>query len=221
MRKSWLVTIWLLVGVCPQLCGLGRPIPKPCADHAEAEAQSLEWMMQQVLLGREEIWDSLIPRLIPPLTRYFERRGPHVRGHADDLIQITLVRLYEKASLYDVNKRVLPWIYRIAHNEMTSWIRHGNRQRQVQPQYIDESYLMHYSTDGRNGDDEYTLFLSRREDILNILPRLSTQRRREVIALVLQGFNDTEIGERLNIPRPTVAWHRSAATKEILEILQP
>ncbi|MEZ4752213.1 MAG: RNA polymerase sigma factor [Bdellovibrionota bacterium] len=220
MRKIGFISICLLIG-CAQLSALETYPPKPCAEHAEAEGQSLEWMMSQILAGREEIWDSLIPRLVDPLTRYFRRSGDGVRDHADDLTQITLIKLYEKASLYDPSKKLLPWLYRIAHNEMVAWMRHRNRLRQVRPAYVDEIGLMQFSNDGRNTIDENELFQNRRDELMAAIPQLRNDRRKQVVRLVLKGFNDEQIAYILNIPVATVRWNRNTATKELREMLQP
>lgn len=219
MRKSWLLTICVLF--CTQLAALEHYGPKPCAEHAEAEGQSLEWMMQQILAGRDQVWDSLVPRLVPPLVRFFSGQGNLIRDQADDLTQITLIKIYENASKFDTSRKLMPWVYRIAHNEMTSWLRRRNRQRQIRAQFVDETGLMDFPDDGRNIAEDPDVFQIDREAVFNAIPSLKTVRRKQVVSLALLGLTDDDIAIILNIPSTTVRWNRHMATKELREMLTP
>jgi RNA polymerase sigma-70 factor (ECF subfamily) len=73
---------------------------------------------------------ELVHRFTPPLSRYL-RRLVRNEAAAEDLCQMTFLKLYTTRGSYDSRRPIRPWIYRIATNLALDSLRKAKGQRTV------------------------------------------------------------------------------------------
>lgn len=83
-------------------------------------ACSDEELAERVQQGCAESFAELDRRLRPRLLYVLMRRLPR-REDAEDVLQQTLLRVYEKIHLYDVRQRLSPWVFTIALRLAAQW----------------------------------------------------------------------------------------------------
>lgn len=72
-----------------------------------------EQLAERVQSGCAESFAELDRRLRPRLLHVLTRRLP-TREDAEDVVQQTLLRVFEKIGLYDIRQRLSPWVFTIA-----------------------------------------------------------------------------------------------------------
>ncbi len=79
----------------------------PLTDHTD------ERLAERVQAGCGESFAELDRRLRPRLLHVLTRRLP-TQEDAEDVVQQTLLRVFEKIGLYDTRQRLSPWVFTIA-----------------------------------------------------------------------------------------------------------
>jgi RNA polymerase sigma-70 factor (ECF subfamily) len=116
--------------------------------------RSDEQLAQRVQDGCAESFAELDRRLRPRLLHVLTRRLP-TREDAEDVVQQTLLRVYEKIHLYDPRQRLSPWIFTIALRLAAG---HSRRKTLPMGQQVDGPLEL---TDGSHSPPEQA---SRREE---------------------------------------------------------
>jgi RNA polymerase sigma-70 factor, ECF subfamily len=178
-------------------------------------------LVQECRSGRTEAFGVLV-------RRYQDRLYPTVlrllgsAEDAEDVLQDTFVRAFEKLDQFHGESSFYTWIYRIAVNLALS----GHRKRRVRSAYRVKSE--HSSTHGSEPADESpdadpTVPIERaeRERIVTAaLDQLGTDHRAVVILKDFDGRRYEEISELLNIPVGTVRSRLHRARCELRERLR-
>jgi RNA polymerase sigma-70 factor (ECF subfamily) len=102
----------------------------------EPEAD-LETLMVRYQQGDTAAATALIQTLSPTLHRFFVVQLSS-RGHADDLLQETWLRIHAVRHTYRPGERVLPWLYAIARHVRIDHYRRVHR-REMREQPLDSS----------------------------------------------------------------------------------
>ncbi len=128
-------------------------------------------------------------------------------GIAEDLVQETFLRVWNRAQGFDAERGALgPWLLSIARNRAIDYLRSasGRERNAVEWEEIDHpSLYIHMERDILASDNARVL----RAALLKLAPR-----QREVIELAyFEGLTQTEMAERMGQPLGTVkTWVRSA-----------
>lgn len=98
-------------------------ISQPNPNHRPNAARTDE----QLLLsyrdsGEERAFASLVRRVGPPMFRYVTRYVGRA-SLAEEILQSTLLRLHQRQHEFDADRRLQPWLYRIATNQAVDAIR--------------------------------------------------------------------------------------------------
>lgn len=153
---------------------------------------------------------ELVRRKTPPLLKLVVRFVRDTQ-EAQDIVQVTLLRVWEKSA--DFNCRYSPntWIYRIATNLSIDYLRsRASRDRHAGPL---RNHLQSVVERGRRRD---LARLQKREvgQIFEELARTLSQRRRAVFVLrELEGLSSKEVGQILGCRESTVRNHLFSARK--------
>jgi RNA polymerase sigma-70 factor (ECF subfamily) len=166
-------------------------------------------LVGRVLDGDVGAFNRLIARWERPVYNFVYRVVGHDQD-AEDLVQETVIRVYNGLSrLQDPNK-FPAWLFRIAHNVCLDRLRSGRNRVTVSTDSLPEGGLDRLLDDGTarptaRGDPEETVY---REEIAEILLRalqgLSEEQRTAVVMREYNGYSSREIAEILGIPVGTV-----------------
>ncbi|MBD3300003.1 MAG: sigma-70 family RNA polymerase sigma factor [Candidatus Moranbacteria bacterium] len=81
-----------------------------------------EKLVDLVTNKNKEYYSEIIERYESKLLSYV-RRLTSGSPEARDIVQNTLIKVYENLKGFDQNKKFSSWVYRIAHNEAINWLR--------------------------------------------------------------------------------------------------
>lgn len=171
-------------------------------------------LMERVHAGDVEAFDELLGRYWPPLVAYAARLVGS-RDAAEDVVQETMVRVWEQRAEWTPGRHLRAFLYRITRNRALNeqakgrvrreWAereRHRPRPTEPSPPEIAEQNALRESI----------------ERAIEALP----DRRREVFVLArYHGHSYSEIAELMGISRQTVANQMSAALDQLRTTLKP
>lgn len=160
-------------------------------------------------LAFEELHTALAPRL----KSYMLRQGarPDV---AEDLAQEAMMRVWQKAHLYDAEKgSATTWIYTIARNLRIDKIRREYVWQEM-PDGFDEL------PDDTPTPDEQVSLDQRSKSVMQALSVLPPQQAEVIQLSFLDGLSHSEISEKLDVPLGTVKSRMRLAYAKLQEQLQ-
>ena len=153
----------------------------------------------------EEAFDMLVLRYKNHLLNYIYRYIGSLET-AEDMLQETFIRLYQKRMLYQPVGRFSTWLYTIASNLAKSELRRPHRRYTVaiirEPEYEEdpESEIL----DVEPGPDRRTDTLIKNERIQEALAKLPDAFREAVILRDVQELQYEEICDILDLPLGTI-----------------
>jgi RNA polymerase sigma-70 factor, ECF subfamily len=90
-----------------------------------------EELAQATIDGDKSAFQSLVERYQRPLFSYLYRFLYQNHDAAEDVLQSVFIKFYQNLKAVDLEKKVKPWIYRIAHNEAANYLRSKSRRKEV------------------------------------------------------------------------------------------
>lgn len=105
-----------------------------------------------------------------------------VKDDADDLVQNTFLSFYKALDRFDENRKVLPYLYEIAKNELKMYYR---QHKETAPLYEDMQ---------GEGFDDQVYALGDIDEIMKEVPPV----QRRALELVVEGYSYKEISEKMN-----------------------
>lgn len=129
---------------------------------------------------------------------------------ADDLLQNTILRAYEKKHLFEKGSSVFSWTSKIMYNLFVSNYR---RKVKFESQYDPEPYL---DKKEANIDHDDMIMMQEVGEAMN---SLSCEHRDILVMITVQGMKYEEASEKLNIPIGTVRSRLSRARNILMELL--
>lgn len=170
-----------------------------------------EELVQLTLENREYIV-CLMDRYSDKLTRYIRRISNVSPEEAEDILQETFIKAYQKLNDFDTTLSFSSWIYRIAHNETISSFRkrkvrpHGN-SIDVEPEVIEQ---IADNFDIPRDVDRKIL----REQINEVLDKMDIKYREVLVLRFFQDKSYEEISDIIRKPKGTVATLLNRAKKQ-------
>src|ERR1700738_3576906 len=82
-----------------------------------------------------------ISRLRPSLHRYCARMTGSVMD-GEDVVQEALIEAYRKLDKFDENRRLKPWLFRIAHNRCIDFLRRRDARERAESAYSEDISLV-------------------------------------------------------------------------------
>jgi RNA polymerase sigma-70 factor (ECF subfamily) len=154
-----------------------------------------EALMLQATEGDTHAFSLLVTRFQTPLVNFFRHLG--VYNDAEDLVQLTFVRLFRYRDRYKPTAKLRTFLYLLARQVRMDWLRKRKRKLELIERFkghlsVQQPQQRHPSTEEK---------LGRAEEALEIL---SDGMRAVVVLSVYQGLTYREIGEILSIPEGTV-----------------
>jgi RNA polymerase sigma-70 factor (ECF subfamily) len=87
-------------------------------------------------LKDKENYRHLMERYEKKLTRYIIRISGIKRDDAEDVLQESFIKAYQKINNFDFDYKFSSWMYRIAHNETFTYL----RKKKARPKVIDSEF---------------------------------------------------------------------------------
>src|SRR4051794_8064079 len=144
-----------------------------------------ELLLEYRLMGRPAVFETLVKRYERELYNYL-RRFLNNQVLAEDAFQATFLQVHLKCHLYDVARKVRPWLYTVATNQAIDIQRRNRRHRLVsldRPNRIqhDELGSLVDVLSGREGEPASDLETGERKEwIRNAVAALPEQLRSAV-----------------------------------------
>lgn len=162
---------------------------------------------------QEETARRLDAALRPRLQRYFQAGGvPAAR--AEDLVQQTLIRVFQHVGSLQSEDRFLPWLFAIARNVARTEFRQGAREHEKWTNRVDlEGVADGTSTEAQR---DARARLSQVERAMQSLPE---RQRRCLVMVVRDELSYQEVADLLALSPLTVRNHLAAARRRLRELL--
>ncbi|HJT87273.1 MAG TPA: sigma-70 family RNA polymerase sigma factor [Bryobacteraceae bacterium] len=129
------------------------------------------------------------------------------RGIAEDLVQETFLRAWNRASGFDSEQGAVgPWLLAVARNRAIDYIRYRGRRPESSLELNETEHPALFA-----GAPSDMLQFETAKQIQDALARLGTQQREAIELAYFEGMSQTEIAERMGQPLGTVkTWMRRA-----------
>jgi len=131
-------------------------------------------------------------------------------ANADDLLQNTVLRAYEKKDLFKEGSNVFSWTSKIMYNLFVSDYR---RKVKFESQYDPEPAINNLNAN-IDFDDHMML-----QEVGEAMNQMSDEHREILVMVTVQGMKYDETAEKLNIPVGTVRSRLSRARSILSELL--
>jgi len=166
-------------------------------------------------LEDKEVFLILARRYESSLSRYIKRISSFRGDFLEDLLQEIFIKVYINLNAFDVSLKFSSWIYRIAHNEMISYIRKNKKHEEAVfvPDEDLELIASEFHIEKKQFKDD--LMESLKTSINELKPKYKD-------VLVLKFIEDKsyeEISDILEMPMNTVGTQINRAKKQLKEIL--
>jgi len=129
------------------------------------------------------------------------------RGEAEDILQETFVRVWNRAEIYDARiGGPLPWIVRVARNRALDRLRARKVRASVDaPAPATETAAVEPAPDTAiQSPEAAVLEAERRRRLTDALAGLPVEQRRLIEAAFFEGYTHTELSQRFGLPLGTV-----------------
>lgn len=160
------------------------------ADHATRQAD-------------EQLMLACLPRL-----RRYARALVGDRNAADDLVQDTLERAWEKISTWQRSLDMRPWLFGIMHNL------HADQRRKPGLELVELDEGMDFPVTGTVADHGMAL------DLESALQRLPAEQREILLLVGLEEMRYEDIATALGIPTGTVMSRLSRARERLRNLME-
>jgi len=168
-----------------------------------------EEYMRQLSLGIDTAFDTLVFRYHKPLFGYIYRLL-HDEKLAEDIVQETLLKIYQQGLKGFVPDQFRPWMYKIATNTCKDyWRKPTSRLEYVTDKDIEEKGRVHHIIDHQ----------LERQWMVESLNQLSLDYRTVLYLRFYQGLKYSEIALALDISINTVKTRITRGLKQLENIL--
>jgi RNA polymerase sigma factor (sigma-70 family) len=158
--------------------------------------------MQKIADSRDKEAFEVIFDHFAPLVRAFSlAREPGAALMADELAQMVLIKVWEKAITYNASKAsVSTWIYTLARNCRVDLLRRNGRYTSE----IDPEYLWHET--GSAESDPFLEIQKKRSEknISEAFMHLPQDQRDVIVKVYMEGKSHQESAEELKLPLGTI-----------------
>ena len=147
--------------------------------------------MQRYVSGEPRAFDELYQRVGPPLLRYLTRMAKD-RSLAEDLLQLTFLKVHRARAAYVTGAAPMPWLYAIAHRTFLDEARKRKRAR-VRVAVSSEMPEQVASLHGRNAlDEREPIDAEKLAAVLAALDDLPASQKQAVLLTKIEGRSIAE-----------------------------
>jgi RNA polymerase sigma-70 factor, ECF subfamily len=161
---------------------------------AEAKRLRLEQLMSRYVEGDDQVFDELYGLAAPRLLNIVARMTQD-RQRAEDIVQMTFLKLHRKKQQYRSGSPVMPWLTVIARRTLLDESRSLRHRRES----LSEDGIVDQAHDGVDLGH-----LERRAQVRLALEQLPSQYREAIELTKLDGLSGNEAADLLNTTRAAI-----------------
>lgn len=139
------------------------------------------------------------------------------RGQAEDIVQASFLKAYQRIDQYDSQRPFGPWFLRIVANDA---VKHVTRQREITLK-TQEAAFEDLLPDEAFSPEQQLEQKERRQLIWQALKQLSPEQRAVVVMRYFLDVDENDIAAQLNTPSGTIRWRLYAARQQLRHLLSP
>ena len=177
--------------------------------------------MDELLLRRAQGGDpGAFEELITPLEQMVWRVCWHYTGHretAEDCAQEAMLRIWRNLGNYRGECALESWVYRIATNCCTDWLRKKKRDQSVSIEPMTEQGFD--PADPSPGTEDQAVVRDEQEQLREAIAQLPEDQREELILTQLEKIPYEEAARSLGVSEGTVKSRVNRAKNRLKEIL--
>ena len=169
-------------------------------------------LMLAVKDGDDEAFRKLVETHQRPLMNFFARMGVNAFD-AEELAQLTFIKLYRHRSSYRPSAKFTTWLYLLARQTRVDEVRSAARRERARKAAEEERDVF----GGACEPPQFGL----RDDLQSALDRLDEAHRAVVVLGMIQELPYQEVGRVLGIPVGTVKSRMHNALRQLKAMLEP
>lgn len=182
--------------------------------HQDSEEKARQQAtIQDMIAGNQHAFEKVLYLYEKPIFNHLIRLAGS-RDEADDLLQETFIRLYDRRSQINIDGNLKNWLYKVATNIAYDFLRKKKRENLVS---IDDETKF----ETIEPELSYTSLESEiiTADLENALREIRPHYRNILLLYYREGFSYDELAEMLELPLGTVKTHIRRARGELSELL--
>jgi len=172
-------------------------------------------MQTKEKINSEKLYSKKLGLLRRPLLNYAKKR---VFNHqdAEDIVQNTLLILFNKKSTFDAKKSFLSWGLNICQFQIKSYLTNRKRSKV----YFVDDKLLHSLGEYSNQTPTIKLMNKEKHSVFQKTKHLLNKRERKILSLAFEGFKCQEIMDKLKINRSLFSANKSRGLQKIKKHLK-
>jgi RNA polymerase sigma-70 factor (ECF subfamily) len=179
--------------------------------HTDRHPADEHALVEQAQQGDRRAFGVLIERYWDRLYRWLYHLGHH-RHAAEDLVQETFLKAFEKLASFRPGTNFRAWLFRIGYNTFLNQQRVNGRSR---PLFADQLPAP------QPGPAEYAMSQEALQVLGRALARLPHDFRAAFLLRVEEGLSFRQIAGVLHITEETARWRVFKARKKLMAVLAP
>ena len=173
----------------------------------------IEGCLQHNSKYQEELFKLYFGKMLGVSMRYTKDKDT-----ANEIVQTSFIKVFEKLKLFDLNGNFENWIKRIVINTAIDFIRKSKKDPYVND--LNEDYTLSSVDDIVFEEEELELSQIKNELIINAIQQLSPAYQTVFNLYVIEDYTHKEIAEMLNISEGTSKSNLSKAKVNLQKILK-
>lgn len=173
----------------------------------------IEGCLQHNSKYQEELFKLYFGKMLGVSMRYTKDKDT-----ANEIVQTSFIKVFEKLKLFDDNGNFENWIKRIVINTAIDFIRKSKKDHYVND--LNEDYTLSSVDDIVFEEEELELSQIKNELIINAIQQLSPAYQTVFNLYVIEDYTHKEIAEMLNISEGTSKSNLSKAKVNLQKILK-
>lgn len=164
-------------------------------------------VIEEILKGNNDRFEVLVNRYGDYVFGYIFKQVKD-RNRAEEIVQNTFIKAFRNLGSFDKHKPFLPWIMKIARNDLMDHYRRDTKKNTVE---LDENLqgIIDVSNDPTRILEEKESF----REIDNVVNSMKDKYRTLIILKYFQGLSYEEISKELSISVSKVKWRLYEARK--------
>jgi RNA polymerase sigma-70 factor (ECF subfamily) len=140
---------------------------------------------------------------------------------AQEVVQDTFLRVYERIHQFDPQRPFAPWFFRIVTNDAIKAAKRGRRTVSLErPEEGGTASLEDVLPDKRPAPAEEVASAQLREQVWEALGQLNPKQRAAVVLRYYLDMGEAEMAVKLSIAPGTVKWHLHTARERLRTLLR-
>lgn len=137
------------------------------------------------------------------------------RAMAEDVVQATFIRIYERIEQFDTSRSFAPYFMRSVTNASVQAVKKNQRTLSLDTQVVDDMTFEDMLTADTMKPAEELDAKEQQMMIKEALDKLSPEQRAVVVMRYFLDMSENDMAEELNTPKGTIKWRLHEARKRL------